>query len=82
MNRDEYNKYLRNYKANLTENQRIRLTKEYNNLPKSLRYWHKRRNNCIGYSDEEYLFGQYCDEKISNIRQHLEELEYILDISI
>jgi hypothetical protein len=80
MNLDEYNEYLRDYKANLTEKQRIRLTKEYNKLPKSLKYWSKRRNNCIGCSDEEYLFQQYCDKKISYINQRQEELEYILDI--
>ena len=54
--------------------------KEYNKLPKSYNYWNKRRNNIIGYSEDDYIFGHYCDNKISYITQRMEDLEYILDI--
>lgn len=81
MTKEEYQKYLDDYKVKLTERDRISLAKEYNKLPKSYKYWFKRRNNIIGYSEEDYIFGKYCDRRISYITQRMEELEYILDIS-
>lgn len=81
MNKEEYKQYLDNIKSNLTDKQRISLAKEYNKLPKSYNYWNKRRNNLIGYSEDDYIFGHYCDHKISYITQRMEDLEYILDIS-
>lgn len=81
MTKEEYQNYLDDYKAKLTERDRISLAKEYNKLPKSYKYWVKRRNNIIGYSEDDYIFGKYCDRRISYITQRLEEIEYILDIS-
>ena len=80
MNKEEYKQYLDHIKSNLTDRQRISLSKEYNKLPKSYNYWNKRRNNLIGYSEDDYIFGHYCDRKISYITQRMEDLEYILDI--
>ena len=80
MTKEEYKEYLNNCKSSLTEKQRIRLAKEYNKLPKSWKYWNKRLNNIIGYSEEEYIFMKYCEKRISYINQRLEDLEYILDI--
>ena len=81
MTKEEYKQHLDNIKSNLTNRQRISLAKEYNKLPKSYNYWSKRRNNIIGYSEDDYIFGKYCDRRISYITQRMEELEYILDIS-
>lgn len=80
MTKEEYQNYLDDYKAKLTERDRISLAKEYNKLPKSYKYWIKRRNNIIGYFEDDYIFGKYCDRRISYITQRIEELEYILDI--
>ena len=81
MNNEEYKQHLDYVKSNLTDKERISLGKEYNKLPKSYNYWNKRRNNLIGYSEDDYIFGKYCDRRISYITQRMEELEYILDIS-
>jgi hypothetical protein len=80
MTKEEYQNYLDDCKAKLTERDRISLAKEYNKLPKSYKYWNKRRNNIICCSDADYIFGKYCDKRISYIAQRMEELEYILDI--
>ena len=80
MTKEEYQNYLDDYKAKLTERDRISLAKEYNKLSKSYKYWVKRRNNIIGYSEDDYIFGKYCDRRISYITQRMEEIEYILDI--
>ena len=56
MTKEEYQNYLDDYKAKLTERDRISLAKEYNKLPKSYKYWVKRRKYITQRMEEiEYI---------------------------